>query len=583
MFNKAQVEESALAIGTFIGLLNSEASHKYSVNTDFFKDPSNSMEKCGERISDLIDLIYVVLGDPVDNPPQPPVFENANWLMLPNPKTDGKTPFYLVLPAQKDGKAPADGEIGIGTLATATLENLSFEVYISIPFFKYSATSGATFLLDQPNASARIGLNITNTSGNFKSGSTSFTGIDVHADIFFSATVPTFQLEFLDLKGTNAPSTYTTFSSLLGDNVTNWLGDIVLQTTSVTNWLNKEIGKSTVTPGDLLVAVGFLSKNSGSVVKVHKTLRDQFAPVLEAGATETYALAYQKLKSETPLEIAENFVFHMLDTLAANGPKNPLVDLPGGGVFVVSRDGAKGGKDYGLGMETLLSITQGKNGKPSVDFSVGAWLSGEDEDNNWMKRSYPSKDGDIPPQGLAVWLINHTTSGAAAASSDTISFSPDFTLCSVGVNIDGSAQKPLFSIDGYTLKGAELRATLNPVTLATPSSWTYGFATKLDQIGIPLTPAAAEGGSGSASDNPVAKSLLQSKGDNSGGSDAPGDQAAVNPTFGAAVAWYLASEVNLQLYDSDDKATDKPVIISINRQLGPLLCEKIGIDRKSVV
>lgn len=566
MINKNQLEESVRAAGAFIGLLN-ETGDGYTVNTGFFKNAGEVLQQCGQRMNHLVDLFFDVLNNTQAGPPagNPPVFDTATWLMIQNPLTSGQSPFYIVVPAQDaGGYAPESGQIGIGALMGVQypITHFAAEVYIYIPLFNYSST-GTSFLLGQEGVSLQVGLNINKTdlfSSQSGGGYVSFSGVNIAANIFFSDKAPGLKLLFENLEGTSEPAEYDTLQALLTPNVNDWLGTALLNNVIVRNWLQKNILEAlpvnpnlSVTLGSLLAAAGFI-KSSDPQNPV-----DPFA---------TYTLTLDTLPKD-PKQIALNFLFGMLDTL--NG--QPLVKLPGGNIFIAAREDPDDASayQYGLGVRMEMPLNNGdgaKSTKPSVTLCLGAWLSGETDTDSWMKRSgAPTGLTD----GLMVWFINNKK----VNGNNVTSFSPGFSLSSIGVNITGGAEKPLFSIDGYTLKGAELRATLDAAELLHPSTWTFGFAAKLDQIGFPLVPPGS--GNGGSKSNPVAKSLLQSN--NSSGTQndpPPGDQTPVNPTFGLAVSWYLNGNFDLQLFDAKDQPDDT-VVFPINRTLGPLTCEQIGI------
>lgn len=566
MINKSQLEESVSAAGAFMGLLT-EAANGYTVNTDFFKHGGEVLGQCGQRMNHLVDLFFDVLANTHDTPPagNPPVFDAATWLMIQNPLNGGQSPFYIVVPAQdSNGDAPVSGQIGLGALLGSNYPGSHFaaEVYIYIPLFNYSA-SGTSFLLGQNEASLQVGLNISKDDRFYcyliGEPVISFSGINIAANIFLSDKLPAFKLLFEDLKGTSAPAEYDTLESLRSENLKNLLEIPLLNNDIVQVWLRKNIlellpknYELSVTLGSLLASAGFIKSNN---------------PVNPLDPFANYALTLDTLPND-PKQIALNFLFGLLNVL--NG--QPLIKLPGGNIFIAARQDPNdnAADQYGIGVRMEMPLNNGdgtKSTKPSVTLCLGAWLSGETDNDNWMTRSNaPAGLTD----GLMVWLINNKKVGG----NNQVSFNPGFSLSSIGINITGGAEKPLFSIDGYTLKGAELRATLDAGELLHPSTWTFGFAAKLDQIGFPLVPPGS-GDSGDG-DNPVAKSLLQSKNDSSSSNAQPGDQSAVNPSFGVAASWYLHGNFDLQLFDANNQADDT-VVFPINRKLGPLTCEQIGI------
>ncbi len=531
-----QLNPSALAAGKLIGLLDANGD----LNVNWFSEATSQLESTGQRLDRLVDLLHEVLGARAENPP--PVFSGADWRMIQNPYTEGASPYYAVLPP----KGAAQGVIGLGALLPIPADALTVEAYVYIPLFRFGP-SGAQFLLDQPTEALQLGLTITAQTP-FTSGSISFTGVQISAALFLSATAPAMQLNFLGLSGTSLPASYTSLSAILNQNppeATQWLAAVLLQSST---WLDAPIGFTPLTLGGLLGAVGFIEAAPGST-------------------PPQYTLSLNNLTSKTPQQLALNFVEYLCTAVLAGSYCNALVTLPGGGIFISTQYNFDGSINYGLQLRAELQLNNGSGAQsktPAVNLCIGAWLSGEfDGGDTWMTRTMPP-DESPPPDGIILWLATRSNTG-------DYSFTPGFALSSIGLDIIGSAGNPLFNIKGYTLQGIELRATLNAVDIAQPSSWTYGFATKLYELGVPLAPPV--GGSAGNGSNPVAQNLLQA---DHGTPPAQGDHNAVNPAFGISAAWYLGGSFNIQLYDQDDNPATL-VIIPVNRKLGPLECQRLGI------
>ena len=558
MINPKQLVAPAISVGRLIGLLKTKEGG-YEVDTDWFADPVARLEASGTRLDQLVSLLYQVLGEPAAKPSPPPVFKGANWLMLPNPDpaSDGKSPLYVVLPP----KGSESGEIGLGSLVVNAQGKLSFTFYAYVPLFSFGK-EGVKFLLSQPGAALRLGLELV-AKEKIKVGDASFEGININATIYFDGATPKAELAFIRLEGTTLEAVYSKLDGLLNPTVKEWLSSALLQSTA---WLNKPIGSSAATPGMLLAAGGFVQEQPSN-------------------GDSKYSLSLEKLKDLKPGKIALNFLWKGLDKLVQSG--KTIVKLPGGGISAVAgtdeeadtdkdkdtvSNAAKDPSRYGLRLQMNLPLTKDKDGKkasPLVNLVVGNWLGGEDDDENWMTRT----TDEVPDSGLTVWLLGRDAAGDP-------SFAPHFSLVSAGLDISGGADKALVDLSGYTLQGAELRATLNAPEMA-PSSWTYGFATKLDRLGLPMVPTVGEGEGRST--NPVAQSLLQASGPAADEKTTPeeaddesGDQAPANPAFGAAVAWYRGGAVNVQLFDDDDTPAEE-VLIPINRALGPLFCQRLGV------
>jgi hypothetical protein len=282
---------------------------------------------------------------------------------------------------------------------------------------------------------------------------------------------------------------------------------------------------------------------------------------------DNYQLELSELEGMPPAEIAQRFLIGVLDALAEGDPSTAFFEFPGGGLYVAERDQSDGSADFGLrlALNFPLSRQAPAGGSPpaAIDLSFGSWPTGDTDDNNWVQRS----DGTLSPieaPGISVFMLNR-------AIDYTLSFAPSFALSSVGINIAGGANTALIDLDGYTLQGVELRAYFDyPPGYPASGSLTWGFAGRFDGIGFPL--GAAFGSAVTSSDtNPIAQNLLSS-GSGGGG----GDQNPVNPAFSVAGGWIQGASFSVQLYDANDQPSSQ-VIIPIQRALGPLRAEKLGI------
>ncbi|MFZ6776278.1 DUF6603 domain-containing protein [Undibacterium sp. Ji83W] len=537
MISSSELSPSTQAVGQLIGLLRKQADG-FELNSEWFSNPVSEMEKMGTRLDQVVDLLHGVLGVAASEPPS--VFEGASWRMIQNTYTAGQSPYYVVLPP----KGVTQGTIGVGTIQSIPDKGgLQVEAYVYLPLFSFSP-SGAHFLLDKSDEALQLGLHLTGPRDTrFQSGAVSFSGAQLDTKIFLHATAPTMQLRFLGLDGTQAPNTYTSIQTILNDHpeVQTWLTAILDQSS---DWLIEPIGLTPLKVGSLLHAVG-LVKSTGNPPKYSLTLN----------------------VSKKPEAIALDCIAYLCTTILDGGYCRAIVTLPGGGIFISTRYNSDDGSvDYGIQVRMEMGLNRGRGtsgNAPGLDINLclGAWLSGElDGGNNWMRRSLPP-EASLPLEGLTLWLMSKT--------NDEYRFTPGFSLSSIGVDIKGRAGNPLVNIDGYSLQGVELRATLDALVITEPSTWTYGFAVKLYELGVPLLPSAG-GGSGS---NPVAQSLLQAGGTKQ---TAQGNNNPVNPSFGVAAAWYLHGTFDVQLYDQNDDPAEK-VFIPISRTLGPLECERLGI------
>jgi hypothetical protein len=172
--------------------------------------------------------------------------------------------------------------------------------------------------------------------------------------------------------------------------------------------------------------------------------------------------------------------------------------------------------------------------------------------------------------GATVFALNRTSAG-------DFGFEPSFKLASIGINIAGAGDAPLFNVNGFTLKGAELRAYLDSNGSLSPGKWSYGFAARLDDVAFPLGSSFDDAQKGSSSTNMVAKSLMASN----GGKDDP-QTSTVNPAF-SVEAGYISPPSSggsyppmLKAYDAQGVETEV-IWFPIQRRFGPINCQKIGV------
>lgn len=537
------------AIGRLIGLLTGPDDN-LTVNTDWFKNPIAQLEQTTDRLNDLVVLLDGILG-PAEKIP-PPVFQDAQWFPIPNPASGLNTVFHLVT----GGNADTSGQFGLGVLYPVQLGRLTIEAFCYAPVFSYGP-NGVGFIADGPDNPIQIGLYAT-SSDKFQIGDVTFTALEIEGSIFLADKTPTFTLSFANLQGAGSqPSTYHSLTALLDATVQTWIGEVIVQGSG---FLNSFVGPGRVTQGDIY-SNEYATGTVGDFLVA--------ANFLTQDANGDFHLSLQNLQGQSASQIALNFVFAFLDGLAKLN--FPVVSLPGGGIYITETENNTA-KDYGLRMVVDIPLTSGQNsnGKsaPAIDFCLGTWLTGESAGNNWIERT--AGKGASPEPGLSVLFLNRAANG-------DLSFAPSFVLTSIGLNIKGGAKTPLINHNGYALNGADLRFYLNPEgQLGTPSAWNYGFAIRLDDVGLPLAPSTITSGGG----NPVAQNLLSS-GSNSGGQQSAGaDNAAVNPPFSAAIAWRSDStndpKFDFQLFDKNETPTDQ-VLLPVQRAFGPLQCQRLGI------
>lgn len=568
------------AIGRFIGLLKG-GDGDVTVNTDWFGDPVTELEQVGTRLNDLVALIEAILGPGVTKPPD--VFPKAQWYSIPDPTLGSGTVFHVVATSSTE----TGGQIGLGVLYPVQLGSLTIDAYLYVPFFSYAQGSQPSFITASASDPCQIGLYLT-ASDKFQVNGVSFTAMNVEAEIYLADKAPGFKLEFANLQGAaGAPGTYTSLSSLLDPNVEAWIGEVVVQGSA---WLNMFVGygaqtgtgdvydnqTATNTVGDLLVAANFLTKD----------------------ANGDYHLSLQNLHGQTASDIALNFVFAVLNALAATN--FPIISLPGGGIYIARRDDANESSDYGIRFAIDIPLTSGAastpggggtgsdnagdastggaapgaggaaatagdaSPTPAVDLCIGTWLTGESDGDNWITRTTGSSSQGA---GVSVFALNRDAGGK-------LSFAPSFELSSIGLNIRGGGDAPLIDVGGYTLKGAEVRAYLDW------ASKSYGFAARMDTMAFPLGPdfsASQQGGSGT---NAVGQSLLASGGGQSGTSGDSGQPSTVNPGFSAEAAYVSGHDPLLEIFDLQGNKTDL-IWFPVQRRFGPINCQKIGVEVKA--
>jgi hypothetical protein len=506
-------------IGKLIGLIKPDGS----VDTGWFGDPVSKMGAIDKRLGNLVSILTGVLGKPVDNAPA--VFPKAGWYAIPNPKTGTKTPLHVVMPSDGANK----GQIGLGMLSSfKSKAGSTIQSYIYVPLFTYD-TNGASFVLSKGTNPLQLGVSSKPVKPYSPAGTT-FDAVNLDVKINLDGSAPSFKISFVNLKGTTEPSEYTNIATLFGGAAKKWFGTVI---SDEKEWFEKTIGISTITRGQLLIEAQLIVKTD----------------------LGNYELNMDYLMKTGGKEVGMNFLYGALKALAA---ADPLIDLPGGGLSVAVRHNDDESTDYGLRVCAEIPFPTNEDSKQDISLSLGSWLTDEDEEANWVTRA-TGEETELEP-GVTVFLINKSV-------DNNFSFKPEMQLCSIGLNIAGANESPLFNKGGYTLNGAQLRANLFS------ADWgNFGFAARLDSLGFPLGPGfndmvAGENG------NMVAQSLLQSGTPDT--TDA-GDDDPINPAFSIAVAYIHNHPFSLQLFDKDGEASDI-VLIPVQRSLGPLYCDKIGI------
>lgn len=532
------------AIGRLVGLLTDSDA----VNTDWFAAPWAELAGIPKRVEEVLDVLDAVFGPATAD--GPPVFPEAQWYPIRNPlRNNVPTSFCVVAPKPTAGIA--SGVVGAGVLAPFGYQDLTLTAYGFLPLFELSTTAEPEFVVG--THATQVGLRVTSSSTFSANGGVTFRAIALDAQIVLSSppVARSLELTFEDLQinGVAAPpsaSTYDSFEKVVKNisAIVEWVAAVIL---NGTYWLNTYVGHSASTVGELLTSAGILRiVTSGD----------------EPDATQSYELASEYLSGNPPERIAEDFIFALMSSLSES--EDPLVPVPGGGIFVARRASSGNIDDYGLRIAADLALSSKPAGtgsaSPEVDLCLGTWFSGETSTSNWITEITRSSGVPLAP-GLSVFLLRRDVS----RNAPVLTFVPSFELTSVGIDIRGGGDAPLVNVDGYTLRGTELRANLSS------TDWSYGFAARLDKVGFPLG-TKFDGGSQPSGSNGVAQNLLAS----SAQTGAPGETSAVNPGFSAEAGYIKGFAPRLTIYDPQGAATDL-IWFPVQERFGPINCRQIGL------
>lgn len=543
----AEIGENAFLIGQLIGLLDANGV----LQTSWFENPAAAIEAAPGRVETLVQTLQLVLGAPA--PVSEPVFPEASWYALTNPaESGGTTGFCAVLPPAK----PQDGDLGVGYQHQLTVGDLTINFYAYVPLFTLVNGGSAKFTLFGANAKpAKVGIDISSSSPLQPQGDDPFTNLVIEGDFGFGGGQSLFALDIRFMDGDTTLAAYHNLGDFIAAPTTaDRIGELLVQ--GAAYWLSSYIGSSPHTIGAVMVAANLLGQttsDSGSV-------------------SYHYDPDALRRVSTDPLQAAEDICFALLGALADN--ETPLLPLLGGGVWAayLPDPGANAPSNHGTyGLRLMIpdiTIALGTGPTaPSLNLRLGSWFTGEASDKDgWVNRLI---GGATPlPPGISVFALHYDGSRAT--------FAPSFELVSLGFDLVGAANAPLFQTRGVSLGAAEMRLYLNQ-----PADWQFGFGARVDEVAIPL------GGDfqsvSQVSGNPVASNLLASgstEENQSGGDAAAGKTDAVNPNFsleGAYVSGTVAAENwFVELLPPDGQAGDI-VWFPVNKQLGPLSCQKVGI------
>ncbi|MCY0094901.1 DUF6603 domain-containing protein [Hoeflea ulvae] len=542
-----EIGAEAFTIAQLIGLLDASGA----LQIEWFENPAAALEAAPGRVEALVETLHYVLGPKADV--NEPVFAGAEWYAIPNPSSSGgETGFYAVLPPAQ----PQDGNLGAGYEHQFAIGNLTINFYAYIPLFELINGGTPKFTLFGDNAkSAKVGIDISSSAPLQADGDVPFTNFVVEGDFCLGGGNDLFSLKIEFSDDQTVLNTYHTVTDFVNAATTgDRIGEMLVQ--GAAYWLSKYIGSSPRTIGDVMVAANMMGLSTSDTGQKYYH----------------YDPDALKLISTNPLQAAENITFALLGALADD--EKPLVPLKGGGIWAayLAPDGATDPTtegDYGLRLmipDIAIALGSGPT-SPTLHLRMGTWFTGEGSDaDGWVNKIIGGASPLKP--GMSVFALHYDGTNA--------SFAPSFELVSLGFDLTGAANAPLFETKGVSLGAAEMRMYLNQ-----PADWQFGFGARVDDVAIPL---GTNFGSVSQVDgNDVASNLLASGSTDEGqpgGDAATGKTDAINPNFsleGAYVSGAVADESwFVELLPPDGQSGDI-VWFPVNKQLGPLDCEKIGL------
>ncbi len=521
MFKLDILDDNVADLGLLIGLLTADGDDG-SVNVAWFSDPFSELKKSPTRVAGFLRFLNSKFPHITDTSCAL-VDHGEVWHSIYSAAEDQATGLCLVIPKPNS----TSGFISLGLFDQLSLENLTISIHARLPLFHLNEGQLPQFVM--ASEACRIAIDVYSSS-RLNLGSEGFNMLSAAAS-FDSTFTTNFGLHFYDAFDPER-GIGTEVSGHRNDVVTA-LKDLMTQSNY---WLGKYIGDSSVTIGDLLSAAGVV-KQTGTA---------------DSGDL-SYSFDLETLKSPTPalkdfLKKLVTGVFYEMVTA-----QEPLVAIEGGGIYVAHDADSH---SYGLRLVIPdLQITAPDSAGPQVKVQLGKGLANDTSDNTWLQRSSNSQ---IEP-GVEVLFLTW--------DGNTLSTTSQLELNSIGVDVQGSGTSPLFNINGYVMKGAELRLYLKYAG----DICTFGAAASLDGLGIPLG-----GGITGSTSNPVAHSLLSAGSSEQSGPGA--DNEPVNPTFSASVAWISqGTGLNFQLYADDGSPTDK-IWFPVQRAFGPLHCQRLGIE-----
>lgn len=553
-FNFADLNPDVVTLGLLTGLLTGTPADPAPNLSAWFSDPLTNLEDIPDRLQYLVGFIDSMIGSP--EKAGPPVFHEAQWYSLPIP-CQSRSLTHIVTSKPE----ATSGEIGFGLLSEAAVGAVILEVFLYVPVFTYNEKGVQPVIPDKP---CQLGFcsKVADESQPFTVGDVTFIEMCIDASIYLSDKSPKFQLSFENLKGSSDPDKY---SKLPLDDPTapvfGWMNEVFAQSSG---WLNTYVSPKFIddtddkhpygwTTGELLEAADFLTTTPPGGAGGGTSPDDVIG-------YPPYYLNVAGFQGLDPLHVVFKLAQSIVDAMA--NVQYSLIQLPGnGGIYLTYRESESGQKKhYGLRIATSLDLDIGFSKTPPVTssktltLSLGDWLTGETDDDNWLK----NVTGSSSPRGLSIYFLED--------DAGHLCFKFGFSAVSCGATIKGNGDANLIEAKGYKLKGAELRGYLEYDTQL--GEW--GLAARLDDVGFPLGPDFSK----SSGNNGVAKSLVASS---SGDDTAQANQKeVVNPTFSLTAAYVMGNDPLLEIFDATGAPTDI-IWYPVQRRFGPINAKKIGL------
>jgi hypothetical protein len=509
-------------VGLLIGLLTgTEASPE--LNKDWFSNPIENGLKKGFNWPDLQLLVEKLLGKAANPFGASGGILNETWYAIKIADDTGSavnSNFYFVEKTVGD-----NARLGVGAehtfSFTAGTESIEIQPFIYIPVFTMPGKAGVTplFGLDL-NGPIEIGVEVT-LSGTFSEAATSYNGMIFIASFDFTTSTPALTFKLREPGGD-----YVDFDTANVQSVMN----TVLGLTPVVSFLD----------GDMLPAGSVVNFSWGTLLHTAGLITTAKSP---------YEVVYPINIPQTPAgikEYAETLLFNALNLFLSQNAIIPIIkkaavgDSPAWAISLVLNEGR-----YGVNINVSNIIV---NSSPQIKIQVGEPTN---DGTDWIGKA----GGTTPPSdGLNFYLL----SGDAA----NISFDTGFELANVGFDVANANGQPLFNINGFAMKEAQLRGYFSTLQ---EDAW--GLAAAINGMSLPLMPPS----SGGAPDS-VPSTLLT--GINWDDEESGDSKPPVNPEFSFLAAY--VSSFYFQLFDANGTPEDI-VVLPIQKSFGPITLADVGI------